>query len=158
MSDLVKYLRTHKRHGIFSRFVANDLGKAADLIEQLQQRVRELEKELANEKSLQSHSNHIMKLKHDNATLAAHVDRLRCVCAKVCSQMPERITNEQKELMLMTSPYGGKTPQTSLAQVRAKQAEESFIAGVKCVTDTDESVYEAAEEHANKIRKGKDGE
>lgn len=43
MSDLVKYLRTHKRHGIFSRFVANDLGQAADRIEQLERENQALE-------------------------------------------------------------------------------------------------------------------
>lgn len=150
MSDLVKTLRaaceSQDKFNVLATI--NTLGQAADTIEQIQQRAGELEEE--------------------NKALAAHVDRLEEVLSEKVidlvrcgiggnyggSRYEDALVKFYEPLLQVRN----QSPQTSLAEVRAKQAEESFIAGVKCVTDTDESVYEAAEEHANKIRNGKDSE
>ena len=54
------------------------------------------------------------RMKHRHAALEAHLENVRMLCAKICLQMPNRITKEQKQLMLMTSPYGGKDSASSL--------------------------------------------
>lgn len=108
--------------------------KAEFKLEQLQKRVNELEEE--------------------KQALAAHVERLKADSAQLLDI--DEISDDEDSASVHANMNDVliESPQTSLAEVRAKQAEMSFIAGVNCVAESDDSTNEAAKEHADKIREG----
>lgn len=155
MSDFTENLRSKAwdvAEGTGYNPKETDYGKAADKIEQLQQRVGELEEELANAKALQSHSNHIIKLKHDNEALAAHVEVLSNALVSICD---EGISFDFEDVNQILE----QSPQTSLAEVKAKAVEDF---AQHCYSKEDAEIYmwdlsdvkDEAKDYAAKIRDG----
>ena len=99
-------------------------------------------------------------LEDENQALAAHVGRIKHQREVVA------LADNQSDFNRSVGRLCGtidESPQTSLAEVRAKQAEKSFLMGFakgQCEYRDDSianpSVF--ANEHANKIKNGKDGE
>ncbi len=90
------------------------------------------------------------EIKHSDA-LAAHVNALIQSIQSNCYDDPSQSGKRLMELV-------EQTPQTSLAEVRAKQAEESFMAGNNYESVSISDIQATAKQHANKIRNGKGGE
>lgn len=101
----------------------------------------------------------------ENQALAAHVelithkaDNLNSMCAMAVGALPNK-SPVAESLVYWIKNWNdfkqSQSPQTSLAEVRARQAEESFVAGLLCGNPSAEgrvTVIDAAKEHAAKIR------
>lgn len=126
------------------QWVFDNPQEAADLIEQLQQRVGKLEEE---NKALAVHVG-LIKHERDVVELADNQTDFNRSVGRLCGTIDQ-------------------SPQTSLAEMRAKQAEESFIFTWDCAwlnfldkhepAKTSSDINALAKEHANKIRNGKGG-
>tara|TARA_B100000929_G_scaffold108179_2_gene85763 strand:- start:14327 stop:14884 length:558 start_codon:yes stop_codon:yes gene_type:complete len=142
------------------------------VIEQLQQRNAELEREnsvlvkkrddLVKERVTDVEANlsiceHLKnKYKSERDALAAHVGRLESITTS-------GLANKRGSALDVLNEIGSlleESPQTSLAEVMAKQAEESYIAGAdsfRCLGDGKDARSEA-KQHAAKIREGSTNE
>jgi len=142
MSDLVKYLRTHKRHGIFSRFVANDLGKAADLIEQLQ----------AERDALAAHVDQLVELRKQWEYCVDYLSNpigLRGLKEeeKCKALLYGDVFKDVDSLEVQIIELLEKSPQASLKNHNARIAHEAYVCGAKEWKNTQEitfSIEEAA--------------
>lgn len=90
--------------------------------------------------------------------LAAHVERLEDALRMMTKWENHVDPSERHQAIQVLN----QSPQTSLAEVRAKQAEESFIDGCQAVVEEQNcpmpfNVQRRAEQHGNKICNGEDG-
>lgn len=144
------------------QWVFDNPHEAANLIEKQQQRVDDLMFEnsaLHREKR---------ELENQNQALAAHNERYRVFVERFCEKVPDTPDNHWIYPSVQVLKRATRnTPETSLAEVRAKQAEASYLCGycdgLKFEADIVKigsgiSAEKLSKEHANKLRNGKEGE
>jgi len=164
MSDLVEKLRSEQqRLKIYGYRVSGIICEAADRIEQLErENQRQIELRKYAVRQIEHESLKRASAEQERDELAAHVERINraldeegeTIELEYCPDQFQ-IDNELLETVLSESP------QTSLAEVKAKQAEYSYRCGARefcSINSTVSSVEIATHQHAQKIREGKDGE
>lgn len=152
------------------RLTLEDLGEDAvpveNFIEQQQQRIAELEYQLAEARSLQSYNHHIAKLKTENQELSATVERLQKLFKTVRLDLIKLGAHTNYITALDSDLTKLSTPQQNLAEHDAEVVEKAILSILEMdhsYIQTDEGQFayfeygiEAhAKDYAQRIRDGK---
>ena len=142
MSDLINVLRHHSPHSV----TKTEMRQAADLIEQLQQRMEELEKERDMDKFI------IERMKDAASIIETERDALAAHVERVNKSLLWFIEIIETDFMPDLEDYAELQEEISDAKNLVSQSPQTSLAEIGI------GIEMAAEEHAHKIRNRGDGD